>query len=1527
MARREAELVITARDNARKALDNVSGALDRFTASQAKAGRAASQTSGLVNELETEIAGLETKSAQLDSFAKLASQFQQAGAALQTLTARVAGSRSEFTQLSVAASKAATAVSEIEAEFRQAEAALAAEKAQTDALRQSKQQLSAEVAQAAERYRLLIAAYRQGGQSSDVLRQSIRDQQNELIRLTQAQVANRDALSQQRARVAGVQQSYTALRRELSAAENTLVNLNRQFDRSAQTTLRQSRELDEANASYEELRRSTEVASRALGGLAADERAIAEASSRAAQEINDLNAALQRQRSLGDSGAAERTVRTLREQETAVNGARSAFLKAQAEVDRLAQALRAASAPSETLSRSFLLARANADQAAAAYRRQQQALAEATQTERIARFERTIRNLTGANVNLAQSFERARVAATQANQGTAVFGNGIRALGQISSRVRGELLSLTVQFAGVYAAVIQLQSVTRVFTDLERASAATLAATGGDATDAANALRFVRGEADRLGISFVLLAQEYGKFAAAGRQSNISVEATREIFTSIAETSRVLGFGIEQTQGIYNAFTQIISKGVFSLEELRQQLGDRLPGALGIFAESLGVSTAEVIRLVSTGQLVADETNLLAFARALREEFSGGLPAALDSLNAKIGRFGNTLVTAQATVAQGGFADALGRALDTLTEKFESEEGQRFFLELGAALGTLVDILIGATDFIDEFAVALQVFVSIKAAQFILSLGASFGVLAARVTLARQAVLAGTATDAQAALARSTLAAATTNLAAATGGLVTAFRAYVVSVVSGASRTAVMQARLTALAVSARAAGAALLTVGRALLPLALVTAGTFALSSLFVGVATDVDEANESLFEMNRLLQQFQDEARAASEAGREFNRQAVDASNAEVLGQLNATFRETAGAVLEAREEVRELTVQFRDATTANQEQLREIQRLAVAYNNGQITTLQFRRSLNELFDTVEDGSLQTYIGELVRATSAAADNEKALVQLSVVADRLGAKDFPNLEASLRAVGLWFNQATGEVEDFNAALSEEQRQAEERARLLASLEQEAPTIRRENERNAQDQQISRLREIAAGTEDQARAERVINDILANRVREDRRGRGGRTDAQRQAEEQRRFREELEQTIRDRQFEVSLIGLTSREQETLQALYEAENEAKRVGLELTETQRAAITESVQATYDAIEAERVRLDTEEQTFRLREARGEAISVQERLEREARRQNIDLLTEEGRLWAEVTTQILEREDANDRLSEQLRELRDLERERVEAQEDLNELINNFAGAEAIDAQREKVEQLTQELINASTAAEGLAVQLGDEEAAKEARDARGADEQVIEPALITLEEIVRVLETDLPNAAFGALDAIAQAIAGTSSWGDAIEGVGNAFRQFAADFLRQIAQMIIQALILRAIQSTLGSFGFAVPGLPAAVKHEGGVVGEPSQLRVVPASVFRRAHRYHSGGGPGLRSNEVPAILERGEEVLTETDPRHRNNGGGAGKTDVTVVNTIDPGDFVSQGLSTRAGQTAILNFMQANKRSIKKALS
>lgn len=68
-------------------------------------------------------------------------------------------------------------------------------------------------------------------------------------------------------------------------------------------------------------------------------------------------------------------------------------------------------------------------------------------------------------------------------------------------------------------------------------------------------------------------------------------------------------------------------------------------------------------------------------------------------------------------------------------------------------------------------------------------------------------------------------------------------------------------------------------------------------------------------------------------------------------------------------------------------------------------------------------------------------------------------------------------------------------------------------------------------------------------------------------------------------------------------------------------------------------------------------------------------------------------------------------------------------------------------------------------------------------------------------------------------------------------------------------------------------GSIIPG----ILHSGGVAGSDGygHGRAFGANTWANAPRYHNGGVAGLRPNEVPAILERGERVI----PANQNGGG------------------------------------------------
>ena len=130
---------------------------------------------------------------------------------------------------------------------------------------------------------------------------------------------------------------------------------------------------------------------------------------------------------------------------------------------------------------------------------------------------------------------------------------------------------------------------------------------------------FLRKTADSLSLSLEDLTTSYSNLAAATKDTGLSTKEVESIFLALSEASSVYGLSSERARLAFMAVEQMASKGVISMEELRRQLGDQLPGALNVMARALGVSTAELNKLVASGQLMSKDV-LPLFALQLRRD-------------------------------------------------------------------------------------------------------------------------------------------------------------------------------------------------------------------------------------------------------------------------------------------------------------------------------------------------------------------------------------------------------------------------------------------------------------------------------------------------------------------------------------------------------------------------------------------------------------------------------------------------------------------------------------------------------------------------------------------------------------------------------------------------------------------------------------------------------------------------------------------------------------------------------------------
>ena len=190
-------------------------------------------------------------------------------------------------------------------------------------------------------------------------------------------------------------------------------------------------------------------------------------------------------------------------------------------------------------------------------------------------------------------------------------------------RLNGATVGLSTALGGLFAAAgvgaflkgaideaVQLETITRKLAN-------TLGKDGAGA-----AISFTKGLADQLGLSFKDLAGAFASFTAAASGAGVPLQQQKELFAAVAKAGQSLGLSSYEISGSLLALQQVASKGTVQMEELRGQLGERLPIAFAAAAKGLGVTQQELIKLVESGQLASTQF-FPALTKGLNEMTAG----------------------------------------------------------------------------------------------------------------------------------------------------------------------------------------------------------------------------------------------------------------------------------------------------------------------------------------------------------------------------------------------------------------------------------------------------------------------------------------------------------------------------------------------------------------------------------------------------------------------------------------------------------------------------------------------------------------------------------------------------------------------------------------------------------------------------------------------------------------------------------------------------------------------------------------
>ena len=222
-----------------------------------------------------------------------------------------------------------------------------------------------------------------------------------------------------------------------------------------------------------------------------------------------------------------------------------------------------------------------------------------------------------------------------------------------------------------------------------------LQAVTGDSQKAAQEMSYLQKQALSLGLDLQQTSKNYVKFyaSAAGKATDSQI---KNLFEGVSQYGTVLGATGEEQSRALLALNQMYSKGTVQAEELKGQLGDALPNAVGIFVKALNklkgrtdLTEKDLMAMMKNGELLAkDILPLVGDEFKAAAQKGGAFEKSLKSNRVAMMRLRTTMQLAQKNFFESGFGSQLTDTFNGLTDAIDSN--QDAFKTLGAIAGNVI---------------------------------------------------------------------------------------------------------------------------------------------------------------------------------------------------------------------------------------------------------------------------------------------------------------------------------------------------------------------------------------------------------------------------------------------------------------------------------------------------------------------------------------------------------------------------------------------------------------------------------------------------------------------------------------------------------------------------------------------------------------------------------------------------------------------------------------------------------------------
>jgi len=315
-------------------------------------------------------------------------------------------------------------------------------------------------------------------------------------------------------------------------------------------------------------------------------------------------------------------------------------------------------------------------------------------------------NLKRADGQLAQLIQRsgqADQAARRAERSTRSWGHALRDSVIVLSLIRSAIQNVSDAAFGWQRAIVsvnaEMERSIQLMKNFSKETNSTKATV--------EAINDVQGLLDRAATSpFSLnsITNSFVKLRVAG------LDPANKSLNTLIDSVAAFGGTDQNLERAAVAIQQMAGKGVVSMEELRQQLGESVPTAINAMADALGTSYSDLVKQISLGR-VKSEPALAAMMDELKLRFEGSAAAMMNTWNGAVAQFETTIKRMALAIGglsesgyeENGYFKTLTTELKNLNQIMSTPEMMESAREFGRALAEIVKAAASGVRWIIEY--------------------------------------------------------------------------------------------------------------------------------------------------------------------------------------------------------------------------------------------------------------------------------------------------------------------------------------------------------------------------------------------------------------------------------------------------------------------------------------------------------------------------------------------------------------------------------------------------------------------------------------------------------------------------------------------------------------------------------------------------------------------------------------------------------------------------------------------------------